>query len=110
VERDKLADKIDWLAKHKDDQLLDQRANERFAPINPYSRLILPDRTVMICFVIDMSVSGAAVSAEVVPEVGTVLAVGRVIGRVVRHFSGGFSVRFVELQSRDRVEAMVIYE
>jgi hypothetical protein len=109
-ERAKLADKIDWLAKHKDDQLPDQRANERFAPINPYSRLMLPDGRVMICFVIDLSVSGAAISAEVVPDIGTVLAVGKVIGRVARHFSGGFSVRFVELQSRDSVEAMVIYE
>jgi hypothetical protein len=109
-ERDKLADKIEWLGRHKDDNLPDQRANDRFAPFYPYSRLILPDGTVMMCFVVDMSESGAAISAEVVPEIGTVLAVGKVIGRVVRHFSGGFSIRFVELQSRDRVEEMVICE
>jgi len=57
-----------------------------------------------------LSVSGAAISAEIVPPIGTVLAVGKVVARVVRHFAGGFSVRFVEPQSRDRVEAMVIQE
>ena len=88
----------------------DQRADARFEPIKPYSRLILRDGTVMMCFVVDLSVSGAAVSAETVPEIGTVVAVGRVIGRVVRHFDGGFSVKFVELQSRESVEDRAICE
>jgi hypothetical protein len=104
----RLVDKIEWLAKHKDDQLPDKRANERFAPTNPYSRLMLADGTVMTCVVIDVSICGAALSAEIVPELRTVVAVGSVIGRVVRHFEGGFSVKFVERQSRDSVEARVI--
>jgi hypothetical protein len=110
AERAKLASKIEWLARHKDDHLPDQRADARFAPIVPYSRLILPNGAVMMCFVVDISVSGAAISAEIVPPIGTVLAVGKVVARVVRHFAGGFSVRFVEPQSRDRIEAMVIQE
>jgi hypothetical protein len=64
----------------------------------------------MNCFVVDLSVSAVALSAEIVPRIGTVLAVGRVVGRVVRHFEGGFSVKFVEVQSRDSVEALVICE
>ena len=109
-ERARLVDRIEWLAKHKDEQVPDQRAEARFTPINPYSRLILPDGTVMICLVVDVSISGAGISAEIVPEIGTVVAVGRVIGRVVRHFDGGFSVKFVELQNRESVEARVISE
>jgi hypothetical protein len=109
-DRARLADRIEWLAKHKDEQVPDQRADARFTPINPYSRLILPDGTVMICLVVDVSISGAGISAEIVPEIGTVVAVGRVIGRVVRHFDGGFSVKFVELQDRESVEARVICE
>jgi hypothetical protein len=107
-DRARLVDRIEWLAKHKDEQAPDQRADARFAPIKPYSRLILPDGTVMICLVVDVSISGAGISAEIVPEVGTVVAVGRIIGRVVRHFDGGFSVKFVELQNREGVEARVI--
>lgn len=109
-ERGRLASKIEWLGRHKDDHVPDQRSNERFAPINPHSRLIMPDGTCMNCFVVDISASGAAISAETVPEIGTVLAVGKVAARVQRHFTGGFSVRFVELQSREHVEALVIHE
>jgi hypothetical protein len=109
-ERSKFLTKIEWLAKHKDDQLPDKRANQRFEPANPYSRLLLPDGTVLTCVVMDLSISGAALSAEIVPELRTVVAVGSVIGRVVRHLDGGFSVKFVQLQSRASVEAMVICE
>jgi hypothetical protein len=109
-DRARLVERIEWLAKHKDESLPDQRADARFAPINPYSRLILPDGTVMVCFVVDLSASGAAISAEIVPHIGTVLAIGRVVGRVARHFEGGFSVKFVEAQSRESVEARVVCE
>jgi hypothetical protein len=107
-ERIKLNSKIEWLAKHKHDQLPDQRANARFAPRRPYTRLMLPDGTVMTCFVVDLSVTGVAISAEVVPEIGTVVAVGRIVGRVVRHFDDGFSVQFAEPQARANVEAWAI--
>jgi hypothetical protein len=42
-----------------------------------------------------MSSSGAAVSAKVVPAAGTPLALGKVVGRVVRHLPNGFAIRFV---------------
>jgi hypothetical protein len=60
------------------------------------------------CFVIDMSPSGAAVSADVQPPVGTPLAVGACVGRVVRHLELGFAVQFVEQQPRDVLERLVI--
>ena len=53
---------------------------------------------------IDVSVSGAAVSAELQPEIGTPLAVGACIGRVVRHLANGFAVQFVEPLSRIDLE------
>jgi hypothetical protein len=59
------------------------------------------------CFVIDMSVSGAAVSADVQPEIGTPLAVGACIGRVVRLLPDGFAVKFVEQQSRNDFERRI---
>jgi hypothetical protein len=45
-----------------------------------------------------------------VPDIRAVLAVGSVVGRVVRHFVGGFAVQFIERQSRDTVEALVLGE
>ncbi len=107
-ERDKLATKIEWLGKNKDHDTPDRRADKRIVPANPYSLMMLPDGRREMCLVLDLSVSGAAISADTVPEIGTVLAVGTVMGRVVRHFNGGFAVEFIQDQRRERVEAMVI--
>ena len=104
-ERDRLAGRIAWIEKHKNFEARDQRAGERFMPQEPCSTLILPDGTQLQCFVFDASISGAAVSSGIPPVIGMVLAVGRVIGRVVRHFPGGFAVQFVSLQERDSIEA-----
>ncbi len=103
-----LAAKIEWLERHKNYDAPDQRAAERIVPANPYSRIILPGGGVETCLVLDLSVSGAALSADTVPEIGTVLAIGSLVGRVVRHFVGGFAVQFIERQNRETVEARVI--
>jgi hypothetical protein len=42
------------------------------------------------------------------PEVGTPLAVGACIGRVVRHLELGFAVKFIEEQQRDNLEKLVV--
>jgi hypothetical protein len=107
-ERRKLADKIDWVEKHKNLEVPDQRTQARYAPNDPYSTLLLADGTVVTCFVIDLSISGAAVSADLVPEIGTVVAVGKVIGRVARHFIGGFAVQFIQEQNRENLEALAL--
>jgi hypothetical protein len=109
-ERERLADKIEWLEKHKNHDVIDKRADERIVPTNPYSRMILPNGSRETCLVLDISVSGAAVSANTVPSITTVLAIGTVIGRVVRHFEGGFAVQFIEPQNRHMLEALVIRE
>lgn len=107
-EREKLATKIEWLAKYKDHDEGDRRAQRRFVPANPYSQIMLPDGSTQTCLVVDLSITGAALSAEAVPEVGTVLAVGKIVGRVVRHFEGGFAVQFTERQSPDEIEKKLL--
>jgi hypothetical protein len=54
-----------------------------------------------------MSVSGIAVSADVQPQVGTPLAVGACIGRVVRLLPNGFAVKFIEVQKRDDLDQLI---
>jgi hypothetical protein len=61
------------------------------------------------CFVIDMSASGAAVSSDEIPNIGTPLAVGKVVGQVIRHFEDGFAIRFNETQTLDRLEKLILY-
>ncbi len=106
--REKLADKLKWLEKkQRDTSVHEARAHQRIIPQNPHSTLIFADGTQRTCFVIDLSTSGVAVSADVYPDIGTPLAVGASVGRVVRHFREGFAVKFVELLDSGSLERLV---
>jgi hypothetical protein len=97
VMRVRLADKLEWLEKkQKDVNVRDLRRDGRFIPNAPHTLLTLADGTLMSCSIIDVSLSGVAVSAEMMPSIGTPLAVGAYVGRVVRIFDEGFAVKFVE--------------
>ena len=103
-----LAKKIDWLDNHRHHKLPDDRTHKRIIPQKSRSTVMLADGTVRGCFVIDMSVSGVAVSSELAHKLGDVLAVGKIIGRVVRIFPEGFAVRFIELQDPELLEPWLI--
>jgi hypothetical protein len=107
-QRSSLATKIAWMESQKNHDAFDRRANRRTIPANPNSKIILADGRVENCLVLDLSVSGAAVSAGTVPDIGAVLAVGSVVGRVVRHFADGFAIEFVQRQHPTSVETMVV--
>jgi hypothetical protein len=106
--RQKLATKLNWLEeKLRDPALPDLRRDARLIPASPHAALTLADGTIHTCTVIDMSVSGAAVSAPVQPQIGTPLAVGACVGRVVRVFSDGFAIQFVEPLKRHDLERLI---
>jgi hypothetical protein len=107
-QRDRLAAKILWLEKRKLNNLPDGRTHKRIIPKKPHSTVMLADGSVHGCFVIDMSASGVAVSADINPKLGDVLAVGRIIGRVVRIFREGFALRFIELQDLAALEHLLL--
>jgi hypothetical protein len=103
--RDKLAAKLDWLTKQKDTpELPDSRRHARVVPKNPMATILLADGSSTCCLVIDFSDSGAAVSADLYPELGTPLAVGKMVGRVVRRFAEGFAIEFTEKTPLGEVE------
>jgi hypothetical protein len=107
--REKLSNKLTWLEeKLKNREIVDQRWHPRVVPARPYSTLTLADGSIHECTVIDMSMSGAAVYAQIQPPVGTPLAVGACVGRVVRHFADGFAVRFVAKQSQHNLDRFVL--
>ena len=106
--REHLAGILSWLQKHQKDAVHDARAQERVIPESPHSTLIFADGSSLGCFVIDMSVTGAAVSADVQPAIGSPLAVGRSVGRVIRHFREGFAVKFIQPVDRDHLDYLII--
>jgi hypothetical protein len=106
-ERGRLAAKIDWYKKYRDSEVSDRRTHPRLAVEYPFSTLLLADGSVRSCLVTDFSVCGAGILVDVVPEIGTVLAVGKVVGRVTRHFPGGFAVSFANVQDSQTVEELI---
>ena len=108
AQREKLARKLTWLEKkQKDPSVIEARNNGRIIPKTPHSTVIFADGTYRDCFIIDMSASGAAVSADVQPDLGMPLAIGSCVGRVVRHFREGFAIKFVGAQNEAQLEKLV---
>ena len=107
--REKFASKLIWLEnRRKNPGIRDGRYHARIIPATPHSTLTFGDGSTRGCFVIDMSVSGVAVSADIQPKIGMPLAVGACVGRVVRLLPQGFAVKFVEQQNRNDLERLVI--
>lgn len=106
-ERDLLASRIQWYKRRTFAGVSDKREHRRFMPREPKSAVVFSDGSVLPCLVIDISASGAAISADIDPPINAALALGKVICRVVRKLDVGFAVQFVDIQDRDLVEEMV---
>jgi PilZ domain-containing protein len=105
--RDKLAAQLTWLANRQILNLPEDRRHDRIVPRNPLGMLTFDDGSKIACRIIDLSLSGAAVSTAASvdkPEVGTLLMLGRVQARVVRHVEEGFAIEFLHAQLADTVE------
>jgi hypothetical protein len=104
--RDKLAAQLTWLANRHILNLPEDRRHGRFTPRNPAARLILPNGNNVACRIVDISQSGTAVAIapDLLPQVGSMVTIGKVSGRVVRHIEGGFAVEFTRLQHPDFLE------
>jgi hypothetical protein len=105
--RDKLAAQLTWLANRHILGLPEDRRHDRIVPRNPRSTMILPDGKAIVCRIVDMSLSGAAIASEFRPEVGTLITLGKTPSRVVRHVESGFAVEFTRMQHPDFLEENV---
>lgn len=101
LKREKLADQLTWLGNRHALGMPEDRRHERVAPRNPRSTLALADGRSYPVRLIDVSVSGAAFTAEVHPPVGTPVTLGTTAAHVVRGFSGGVAVEFARPFSAD---------
>lgn len=105
--RDKLAAQLTWLANRQILSLPEDRRHGRIVPRNPIARLIMPNGLNVSCRIIDVSQSGAGIATDQRPPVGSLVTLGKVQGRVVRHIEDGFAVEFTRLQHPDFLEENV---
>lgn len=102
--RDKLASQLTWLANRDILNLPEDRRHDRIVPRNPIAILTLEDGIRMTCRIIDLSKSGAAVSAEKRPPLQSRVALGKVLARVVRNLDDGVALEFIHEQDPDTLE------
>jgi PilZ domain len=105
--RDKLAAQLTWLANRHLLASPEDRRHGRRVPRNPAGRLILPSGVNLTCRIIDVSESGVGVATDQRPPIGSLVTIGKIQGRVVRHLEEGFAVEFTRLQHPDFVEENV---
>jgi len=105
--RDKLAAQLTWLANRDILNLPEDRRHDRIVPRNPIAVLTLDDGTKMTCRIIDLSLSGAAISAETRPPMRSQVMLGRVAARVIRNLEDGFAIEFVHSQLAETLEDSV---
>lgn len=103
--REKLAAQLTWLANRHVLGLPEDRRHERIVPRNPNAQITMPDGRVHRCRIIDLSLSGAALTVtEVRPPIGTAILLGRLRARVVRQIENGIAIEFAQVQDPDLLE------
>jgi hypothetical protein len=102
--RDKLAAQLTWLANRHMLALPEDRRHGRIVPRNPFARLVLPNGINVSVRIIDVSQSGAGIATDQRPPIGTLVTLGKIPGRVVRHLEEGFAIEFTRLQHPDFLE------
>jgi c-di-GMP-binding flagellar brake protein YcgR len=102
--RDKLAAKLTWLANRHELNLPEDRRHDRITAKISVVTVALPDGREYQGRVVDISLSGAALAIEVRPPVGSPVMIGKLRGRVVRHFDEGVAIEFATQQTVTSLE------
>ncbi|NVK34019.1 MAG: PilZ domain-containing protein [Rhodobacteraceae bacterium] len=102
--RDKLASILTWLANRDALNLPEDRRYDRFVPKNPLTKIVLADGSEHVGRIIDVSLSGAAIATDIIPEMGESIALGKMRARVVRRIGDGIAVEFAAIQNRELLE------
>jgi hypothetical protein len=94
MKREKLAEQLTWLVNRDALGMVEDRRHDRVTPRATRTVLRLADGQTHSVKIIDISLSGAALAAEVQPDLGSPVVIGQTTGKVVRHFMGGIAVEF----------------
>ena len=102
--KDKLAAKLTWLANRHALNLPEDRRHERIAPENPNVEIKLPDGRLFQGRIIDLSLSGAALTLPFKPPPGAPIMIGKIRAQVARHFEEGIGIEFDAEQKLETIQ------
>ena len=105
--RERLADALTWLANRHVLNLPEDRRHERIVPSTQAASIKMEDGRTYDVRIIDLSLSGAAIEIDVRPAIGTLVWLGSMRGRVVRHFDEGIAIEFAILQTHDSLKEYI---
>ncbi len=106
--REKLVNQLTWLANRKVLGLPEDRRHERIVPNEVNTAIRLPDGSQIAAKIVDISVSGAAVTSTAQAPMGTMLHIGKRPARVVRCFDHGMALEFALPLSFDVFDENVV--
>ena len=106
--RDKIANQLTWLANRNALGLPEDRRHERIIPRNPVTVLRFENGREKTVRIVDISLSGVAITIENGPALGTAVTIGSTHGKVVRRFDGGVAIEFFLPLSPDRFDDGVV--
>ncbi len=86
---------------------VNNRRHPRFEPADTKSQLALPDGRVYACEVQDISLSGAAITTDILPSLGTTVMLGKMSGRVVRYLPNGLAIEFTKQLDQQTLHAQI---
>jgi len=92
--RDKLAAQLTWLANRSELGLPEDRRHERFVPRNPNAHMITSGGSETMVRLIDVSLSGAALTTDLPFQKGDLILLNQTPAKVVRIFERGVAVEF----------------
>ncbi|HRK23586.1 MAG TPA: PilZ domain-containing protein [Beijerinckiaceae bacterium] len=92
--QDKLAAQLTWLANRHELGLPEDRRHERYVPRNPHGRLVTAGGAEVMVRLIDVSLSGAALTTDLSFTRGDLVMLNNTPSKVVRVFERGIAVEF----------------
>jgi len=104
--RTRFEQKLKWISENDKDSA-NQRRHERFEPKENDSHITMPDGRMYKAEVIDISVGGAAIKIDIMPNLGTYVMLGKMRGRVVRYIEDGIAIEFVRPLSPQTMKSKI---
>jgi PilZ domain-containing protein len=108
AKRDKLADQLTWLANRHSLGLPEDRRHERIQPRERGTTVRLANGREFVAKLIDISMSGAAISVAWQPPIGSPVVVGSTPAQVVRLLDDGIAVEFLRMIPADDFGADIV--